>query len=97
MALWLVAPARMISSIMGRTLAANRLAFRFTAALPSFAASATFGITQDLPAPLGGRQGGFRARREQRPIIAFLSGNSTAKTQDRVFGDRVTPVKDANF
>jgi hypothetical protein len=31
MALWLVAPARMISSMMGRTLAANRLAFRFTA------------------------------------------------------------------
>jgi hypothetical protein len=36
MALWLVAPARMISSMIGRTLAANRLAFAFKAALPSF-------------------------------------------------------------
>jgi hypothetical protein len=30
MALWLGAPARMISSMIGRTLAANRLAFAFT-------------------------------------------------------------------
>ena len=33
MALWLVAPARMISSMIGRTLAANRLALAFPAAV----------------------------------------------------------------
>jgi hypothetical protein len=31
MALWLIAPAAMISSMIGRTLAANRRAFAFTA------------------------------------------------------------------
>src|SRR5919198_1667321 len=37
-ALWLVMPARLISSIIGSTLAANCLAVAFTAAVPRFAA-----------------------------------------------------------
>jgi hypothetical protein len=49
MALWLVAPARTISSIIGRTLAANRLAFAFKAALPSLAASAIPGLPRRCP------------------------------------------------
>jgi hypothetical protein len=44
MALWLVAPARMISSMIGRTLAANRLALAFRTALPRFATSAMCGL-----------------------------------------------------
>jgi hypothetical protein len=44
MALWLVAPARMISSMIGRTLAANRLALAFRTALPRFAISAMCGL-----------------------------------------------------
>src|SRR5256884_2854033 len=44
MALWLVMPLRLISSMMGRTLAANRLAFAFRAALPRFATSAMSGL-----------------------------------------------------
>jgi hypothetical protein len=50
MALWLVAPARTISSIIGRTLAANRLALAFRAALPSLAASAIPGLQRGLSA-----------------------------------------------
>jgi hypothetical protein len=49
MALWLVAPARTISSIIGRTLAANRLALAFKAALPSLAASAIPGLPKRCP------------------------------------------------
>jgi hypothetical protein len=44
MALWLVTPARSISSMIRRTLAANRLAFAFTAAVPRFAAFASWGL-----------------------------------------------------
>jgi hypothetical protein len=44
MALWLVAPARMISSMIGRTLAANRLALALATALPRFATSAMLGV-----------------------------------------------------
>jgi hypothetical protein len=40
MALWLVTPVRMISSMIGRTLAANRLALALAAALPRLATSA---------------------------------------------------------
>ena len=49
MALWLVAPARTISSIIGRTLAANRLALAFKAALPSLTASAIPGLPKRCP------------------------------------------------
>src|SRR5256886_1693611 len=49
MALWLVTPLRMISSMMGRTLAANRLAFAFRAALPRFATSAMPGLPRRFP------------------------------------------------
>jgi hypothetical protein len=41
MALWLVMPLRSISSMIGSTLAANCLAFAFTAATPRFAALAS--------------------------------------------------------
>ncbi len=46
MALWLVTPARSISSMIGSTLAANCLAFAFTAAVPRFAALASCGPDQ---------------------------------------------------
>jgi hypothetical protein len=46
----------MISSMMGRTLAANRLAFAFTAAVPRFAAS-------------GSRQSGFGMLRDHFPLV----------------------------
>src|SRR5262249_25097861 len=49
MALWLVMPLRMISSMMGRTLAANRLALAFRAALPRFATSAMSGLPRRFP------------------------------------------------
>jgi len=49
MALWLVAPALMISSMIGRTLAANRLALAFAAALPSLATSAISGLPKRCP------------------------------------------------
>src|SRR5262245_30247401 len=49
MALWLVMPLRTISSMMGRTLAANRLALAFKAALPRFATSAMSGLPRRFP------------------------------------------------
>src|SRR5499433_1779326 len=49
MALWLVTPLRMISSMMGRTLAANRLAFAFRAPLPRFEISAMSGLPRRFP------------------------------------------------
>src|ERR1700730_5654983 len=49
MALWLVAPARTISSIIGRTLAANRLALAFRSGLPRLAASAIPGLPSAAP------------------------------------------------
>jgi hypothetical protein len=52
MALWLVTPARMISSMIGRTFSANRLALALAVALPRLAT---------LPALLGGRQSDFGA------------------------------------
>ena len=51
-ALWLVAPAAMISSMIGRTLAANRRAFAFTAATPRFAALARSGLPNRVPRAL---------------------------------------------
>src|SRR5262249_39398524 len=42
-------PLRTISSMMGRTLAANRLALAFKAALPRFATSAMSGLPRRFP------------------------------------------------
>src|SRR5262245_62326372 len=49
MALWLIAPAAMMSSMIGRTLAANRRAFAFTAAVPRLAASGRLGLPRRFP------------------------------------------------
>jgi hypothetical protein len=52
MALWLVMPARSISSMIGSTLAANCLAFALTAATPRFAALASWGLPSRTPRAL---------------------------------------------
>ena len=48
MALRLAAPAFSISRMIGSTLAANRLAFAFSAAVPRFAASSSLGLPSRL-------------------------------------------------
>jgi hypothetical protein len=58
----LVNPSRLISSMIGRTLAANRLAFAFTAAVPRFAALDSSGLPSRVPRALAAARSALQSR-----------------------------------
>jgi hypothetical protein len=66
MALRLAAPAFSISRMIGSTLAANRLAFAFSAAVPRFAASSSLGLPRRVPRALAA----FKAALVRSEIIS---------------------------